>query len=74
MRSLFAIVTLVVVSVGCSPEAAKTMTDKATGGVTDAAKGAAEGLGAGVTDMLGKATEALSGVEGGADMLKQVTE
>ncbi len=74
MRTLFVIATLVVVSVGCSPEAAKTMTDKAADGVTGAAQGAAEGLGAGMTDMMGKATEALSGVEGGADMLKQVTE
>ena len=61
---------LFVVSVGCSPEAAKEMTDKAAAG----AKEAAGDIGGGVSGMMGKATEALSGVEGGSEMLKQVTE
>ena len=74
VRSLLVCAALFVVSVGCSPEAAKKMTDKASGGMADAAKGATGDLGAGVSDMMGKANEALSGVEGGSDMLKKATE
>ena len=54
---------LFVVSVGCSPEAAKEMTDKAAASAKEAAG-----------DIGGKATEALSGVEGGSEMLTKVTE
>lgn len=74
-RSLcFAWLAVLVVTLGCSPEAAKEMTGNAASGVADAAKNAADGVGAGMSDMMGKATEALSGVEGGSDMLKQVSE
>ncbi len=84
VRSLFALVALIVLSVGCSPEVAKDMADKTAGGMADAAKGVDAGasemmgkateVGGSMSDMMGKATEALSGVEGGSDMLKQVTE
>ena len=74
VRSFFALVALLFVSVGCSPEAAKKMTDSAADKVTNAAKGAANDVSAGMSDMMGKATEAMSGVEGGSEMLKQVTE
>lgn len=65
-RSFLTLAAIVVFSVGCSPEAAKQAADKA-GGMAEAAKGAAG-------DLAGKASEALSGVEGGSEMLKQVTE
>ena len=73
VRSLLVFAALFTFSVGCSPDAAKQMTDKAAGGMSDAAKGAGD-LGAGMSDMMGKATEALSGVEGGKEMLSKVTE
>lgn len=59
VRSLLVFTVILVASVGCSPEAAKQMTDKAASGASDAA---------------GMATEALSSVEGGGEMLKQVTD
>lgn len=65
--------TLVVVLVfnsGCDGDAAKKMADKAA----DTAKEAAKEAGAGASDLAGKATEALAGVEGGSEMLKQATE
>jgi hypothetical protein len=74
IRSLLVLAALFVVSVGCSPEASKDMAKKATGGMAEAATDAAGDVGGGMSDMMGKATEALSGVEGGSDMLKQVTE
>jgi len=85
VRSMFALVTLVVFSIGCSPEAAKEMTDKASGGMTDATTGAAGGMadatkgaaadvGSSMSGMMSKATEAIAGVEGGSEMLKQVAE
>ena len=49
-------------------EATKTMADEAKAAVGDAIKAT------GMSEMLGKATEALSSVEGGADMLKNVQE
>lgn len=54
-------------SIGCSPEAAKQAADKAAA----KAKEATSEVGA---ELANKATEALSGVEGGSDMLKQATE
>jgi hypothetical protein len=70
VRSMLVFAFLFVVSLGCSPEAAKEMTDKAAAG----AKEAAGDIGGGVSGMMDKATEALSGVEGGSEMLKQVTD
>ena len=74
IRSLLVLSTIFIVSVGCSPKAAEKMADKAAGGMADVEKGAAGDRGAGMLDMMGKATEALSGVEGGSEMLKQVAE
>ena len=74
VRSFFALVALIVLSVGCSPDTAKKMTDNAAGGMADAAKGVAGDVSAGMSDMMGKASEAMAGVEGGSDMLKQVSE
>ncbi|MCC6511718.1 MAG: hypothetical protein IT423_21640, partial [Pirellulaceae bacterium] len=65
---------LMMLTAGCSPEAAKDMASKAADDVAGAAKEAASDAGAGMSDMMSKATEALSGVEGGSDMLKKVTE
>jgi hypothetical protein len=78
-RSLNALACLVLVSLalGCSPEAGKQLTDQASeaaGGLAEAAQGAADQAGAGLSDVIGQATEALSSVEGGSDMLKQVTD
>lgn len=70
VRSMLVFAFLFIVSVGCSPEAAKEMTDKAAA----SAKEAAGDIGGGVSGMMDKATEALSGVEGGSEMLKQVTD
>ena len=53
---------------GC--DSAKQMTDKAAATATGAADAATAGAG----DLMGKATEALSGVEGGSEMLKQVSD
>ena len=53
---------------GC--EGAKQAADKAAATAGSAAADATAGAG----DLMGKATEALSGVEGGSEMLKQVTE
>ncbi|MFO0940034.1 MAG: hypothetical protein U0930_04640, partial [Pirellulales bacterium] len=55
---------------GCDSDAAKKMEDKAA----TMAKEAAAEVSSGGADLLGKATEALSGVEGGSEMLKQSTE
>jgi hypothetical protein len=74
VRSLLALTALFLVSAGCSPEATKEMAGNAAGEMANAAKGAAGEMGAGMADMMGKATEALAGVEGGSDMLKNITE
>ncbi len=74
VRSFFAFAALLTLVTGCSPDAAKSVTDKAADNVKSAAKGAADSVGAGMSEMMGKANEALSGVEGGSEMLKQVTE
>ncbi len=53
---------------GC--EEAKKAADQAASSASSAAADAKAGAG----DLMGKATEALAGVEGGSEMLKQVTE
>lgn len=55
---------------GCSPEDAKKAADSAA----NKAKEAAAEASAGASDLAGKASEALSGVEGGSELLKQATE
>lgn len=72
LRSLLSctLLSLIVLNLGCSPEAAKDMANKAT----ETAKDAAAEATSGAADLMGKATEALTGVEGGSEMLKQVTE
>ncbi len=71
--SMFALMMLVV-SAGCSPEAVKQVGDKASGAVSDAAGSVADAAKDAAGDMMGKASEALAGVEGGSDMLKKVTD
>lgn len=73
-RFSLALLAFSIVSVGCSPESAKKMTDKAAGSVSNAAGQAAKEASGGLSDMMGKATEAMAGVEGGSDMLKKVSE
>jgi hypothetical protein len=63
-------VTLMLLSLGCSTEAAKDMTNKAT----ETVGGAASEATSGAAGLLGKASEAMAGVEGGAEMLTQVKE
>jgi hypothetical protein len=73
IRSLLAVslAALVLLNVGCdAKDAAKDMAGKAG----DAAKGAVSDAAGGAGDMLGKASEALTGVEGGAEMLAQVKD
>lgn len=71
-RSLLScgLVSLLVLTAGCSTEAAKDMTNKAA----DAVEGAAAEASSGAADLLGKATDAMAGVEGGAEMLTQVKD
>ncbi len=71
---LAALAALMMLTAGCSPEAAKDMASKAADDAAGAAKQAASDAGAGMSDMMSKATKALAGVEGGSDMLKKVTE
>lgn len=68
-------------SAGCAPEDATKLANdaantaaSAAGDMTDAAADAAAGAGAGLSDLMGKATDALASVEGGSEMLKQITE
>jgi len=72
LRSLLScgFVSLLVLTAGCSSEAAKDMTNKAA----DAVEGAAAEASSGAADLLGKATDAMAGVEGGAEMLTQVKD
>ena len=68
--------TLMVVLGGCSGDVKEIskMGGDAAQSMTDAAKNAAGEMGADMSVMMGKATEALASVEGGSEMLKQVTE
>lgn len=72
LRSMFAagIAVALLGLAGCDAEATKKMADAAA---TKAGDVAAEAT-AGAEDLVGKATEALSSVEGGSEMLKQVSE
>lgn len=71
VRSILAasLAAALLLTTGCGGDAAKQMADTASAAGTAAAD-ATTGAG----DLMGKATEALSGVEGGSEMLKQVSE
>lgn len=68
------ITVLMLISSGCTEAEKKIekMGSSAIGDIANKAKGAVKD-GAGISDLMGKATEALSSVEGGSEMLKQVT-
>lgn len=70
VRSILAagLAAAVLFTAGC--EGAKQVADKAAATAGSAAADATAGAG----DLMGQATAALSGVEGGSEMLKQVTE
>lgn len=77
-----AVALLIISSTGCDAgkqvaDAGKQMADAGGGAVqnmADAAQNAAGEIGVDMAGMMSKATEALSGVEGGSEMLKQLTE
>jgi hypothetical protein len=69
--SIVAVLSLVgFVTVGCSPEAQKKVADAASQKAGEAVDAAKSSMG----DVMSKATDALASVEGGSDMLKQITE
>lgn len=74
LRSMFAtgMVATFISLAGCG-DTTKQITEKAAS-AGNAAADAASGAAAGAGDLMGKATEALSGVEGGSEMLKQASE
>jgi hypothetical protein len=73
------LMSLVSIPIGCSPEAVKESaanTQAAAGQMAEKAKAAAGDMAnaTGLADLMGKAQEALKSVEGGSDMLKNVSE
>jgi hypothetical protein len=78
-----ALMALVAIPTGCSPEAVKEMGKESAANATAAAGQMAEKTKAaagemasatGLADLMGKAQDALKSVEGGSDMLKNVSE
>jgi uncharacterized phage infection (PIP) family protein YhgE len=62
---------------GCSPEMEKKLADAgsdAANAAMEKAGDAVESAKSSVADAMGKATESLAGIEGGADMLKNITD